>query len=88
MLELLLFILFLIAVPPLVFGVLGVFALLLAKIYPIMAIFAVLGVMIWIMMIISDLDKSLASKMTGFVKFSRGFVNNCRKCQTLCRIHN
>ena len=39
-------------------------------------------------MIISDLDKSLASKMTSFVKFSREFVNNCRKCQTLCRIYN
>ena len=54
MLELLLFILLLIAVPPLVFGVLGVFALLLANIYPIMAIFAVLGVMIWIIYLIFD----------------------------------
>lgn len=54
MLELFLFILFLIAVPPLVFGMLGIFALLLAKIYPIMAIFAVLGVMIWIIYLIFD----------------------------------
>ena len=54
MLELFLFILFLIAVPPLVFGALGVFALLLAKIYPIMAMFVVLGVMIWIIYLIFD----------------------------------